>query len=109
MSELSGYRLVWVITFFDLPVLTKRQRKAAADYRKYLLKRGYQMAQLSVYFKYCYDKEQGDRVIRDVSASVPGEGKVDSLMITDKQYSNIVTVMGDTRVERENPSQLGLF
>ena len=56
MSELSGYRVMWVVTLFDLPVVTKDQRHEATRFRKALLQRGFQMAQLSVYFKYCHDK-----------------------------------------------------
>ena len=109
MSELSGYRLVWLVALFDLPVITKLQRKHAADYRKRLLQRGFQMAQLSVYFKFCEGKEQAELVTRDISEDVPAGGRVDVLMITDRQYSGIVTIRDSKRVRRENPSQLTLF
>lgn len=109
MTELSGYRLMWLVALFDLPVQTKSQRKAATDYRKLLLEQGFQMAQLSVYFKFCRDKAQADVVTRTLSSSVPKGGRVDVLMITDKQYSQIVTIRDSKRVRRENPSQLTLF
>jgi CRISPR-associated protein Cas2 len=109
MSELSGYRVMWVVTLFDLPVVTKPQRHEATRFRKELLQRGFQMAQLSVYFKYCHDKSQAEVVIRDVSKLVPAGGRVDVLLITDKQYAGITTIRGDRRVQRENPSQLALF
>lgn len=100
---------MWIVTLFDLPVVTKQQRREATDYRKYLLKRGFQMAQLSVYFKYCRDKEQAEGIIRSVTEAVPPNGRVDCLLITDKQYSNITTIRGESRVKRANPSQLSLF
>lgn len=109
MSELSGYRLMWVVALFDLPVKTKAQRKAAADYRKHLLSMGFQMVQLSVYFKFCRDKEQVKVIARDLERKVPTGGRVDLLSITDKQYSQIVTIRRGARVQRENPSQLTLF
>ena len=109
MTELSGYRLMWIVTLFDLPVITKTQRKHAADYRKDLLKRGFQMAQLSCYFKYCRDKEQAEAIVRGVAASVPKDGRVDVILITDRQYANITTIRGERRLKRENPSQLSLF
>jgi CRISPR-associated protein Cas2 len=109
MSELSGYRLMWLIAIFDLPVKTKVQRKDASDYRKLLLEKGFQMAQLSVYFKYCHDKEQADVVTRDISKVVPKGGRVDVIAITDRQYAGIVTIRDSARVRRENPSQLALF
>lgn len=100
---------MWIVTLFDLPVKTKKQRKKAADYRKDLLQRGFQMAQLSVYFKYCRDKEQAEAIIRDVATDVPKDGRVDVLLITDRQYANITTIRGERRLKRENPSQLSLF
>lgn len=109
MSEISGYRLMWLVALFDLPVLTKAQRKDAADYRKLLLSKGFQMAQLSVYFKFCYDKEQAEVVTREVAKRVPEGGRVDVISITDRQYSGIITIRDSKRVQRENPSQLSLF
>lgn len=36
-----------IIVFFDLPVITAAKRKAANQFRQFLLKDGYQMLQLS--------------------------------------------------------------
>ena len=55
---LSGYRLMWMMVLFDLPVLTKRERKDASDFRKFLLDQGFEMCQLSVYMRFCAGKEQ---------------------------------------------------
>ena len=109
VAELSGYRIMWVITFFDLPVLTKSQRRDATEFRKDLLRRGFQMAQLSVYMKYCKDRSQADVVVRDIMRLVPLRGKVDILLITDKQYSNITTISSAAQLKRENPEQLAFF
>ena len=45
----SGYRFVWVITLFDLPVDTRQGRKEYAPFRKFLLKDGFLRMQFSVY------------------------------------------------------------
>ncbi|MCC6376438.1 MAG: CRISPR-associated endonuclease Cas2 [Microbacteriaceae bacterium] len=109
MTELSGYRIVWMFTLFDLPVLTKAERRAATDFRKFLLKQGFQMAQLSVYLKYCRDKTQADRLAIRISNAVPEDGRLDILMLTDKQYENMITYHGRTRIKRENLNQLAFF
>lgn len=109
MSELSGYRLMWLVAIFDLPVITNKQRKDATEYRKLLLMNGFQMAQLSVYFKFCRDKEQAEVICRSLADNVPRGGRVDIMRITDKQYSQIITIRDSERVRRENPSQLALF
>ena len=59
MSEyrLNAYRIMWLFVFFDLPVVTKRQRKAAALFRKNLMKDGFVMFQYSVYIRHCGSHE----------------------------------------------------
>ena len=47
-DALNGYSIMWLYVMFDLPVETKAQRKAAAGFRKDLLKDGFSMHQFSV-------------------------------------------------------------
>jgi CRISPR-associated protein Cas2 len=98
-----------MVTLFDLPVLTKKERKDATDFRKFLLKQGFQMAQLSVYMKYCRDKVQADRLAIGISSAVPDGGRLDIMMLTDKQYENMITFYGRSRIKRENNHQLAFF
>lgn len=106
---LNGYRLMWAFVLFDLPVVTKIQRKRAAKFRKDLLKEGFFMAQLSVYYKPLAGKEALESVYRYVRSILPPEGHVEILWITDKQYENIVTFTGTRESRRKNPDQLLLF
>ena len=57
---LSAYRLMWILVTFDLPVETRKQRKAAQDFRMFLLDRGFEMSQFSNYLRFCNGKEQFD-------------------------------------------------
>ena len=59
-AALSGYRIMWLFVLFDLPVGTKKERKAATKFRLSLLDMGFEMSQFSVYLKFCAGKEQGD-------------------------------------------------
>ena len=34
---LTGYRLMWMVVMFDLPVVLKAERKAATEFRNALL------------------------------------------------------------------------
>ena len=86
---LSGYRLVWLVTIFDLPVTTKSERKEASKFRYKILDLGFQMVQFSVYMKHCAGKEQGDVIIAKIAEVVPAYGNVKVLQITDKQYGAI--------------------
>lgn len=109
-TALSGYRIVWLFVLFDLPVLTKKQRKAATRFRKDLLNLGFAMSQFSVYLKFCAGKEQAEAICRKVEAAMPSQGKVHIVAITDKQYENIRTYRGMNREPGfRNPDQLALF
>ena len=107
---LSGYRIVWLIVLFDLPVGAKPQRAAAARFRHDLLDEGFEMSQYSVYLRHCTGKEQADALARRVELAMPGEGKVHMIQITDRQYENIRTFRGRKREPGlRNPDQLAMF
>ena len=57
------YDFMRLILFFDLPVVSKEDRRIYATFRKYLIKNGYIMMQTSVYKGYKQDKIEmrGDR------------------------------------------------
>src|SRR5882724_11967823 len=88
---LSGYRIMWLVVLFDLPVGTKKERKAATGFRLKLLDLGFEMTQFSVYLRFC-------------------AGKVHIIAITDKQYENIRTYRGRKREQSpKNSNQYALF
>jgi CRISPR-associated protein Cas2 len=101
---------MWLFVLFDLPVGTKPERKAATGFRHALLDLGFEMAQFSVYLKFCAGKEQVDAIARKVEAAMPRSGKVHLIQITDRQYENIRTYRGRKREPAlKNPDQLVLF
>lgn len=107
---LSSVRLMWMLVLFDLPVLTKRDRKAATDFRKYLMNRGFSMAQYSVYYRLLSGKEAIESLLRALKKEIPPRGKVDILAITDRQYEEIQSFSGGKQEQsRKNPPQLQLF
>ncbi len=107
---LTGYRLMWMIVIFDLPVVTKKERKAATKFRKFLLDQGFSMSQFSVYMRFCGGKDQAEAHIRRVERSLPKTGLIQILHITDKQYETIISFDGRKRAPKnENPQQYVLF
>lgn len=90
-DTLSGYRIMWMYVMFDLPVGTKKERKQAAGFRLHLLDLGFEMAQFSVYARFCAGKEKIEALARQIALRLPLGGKVDILSITDRQYENIIS------------------
>ena len=112
MSELrlSSYRVMWLFVFFDLPTNTKKQRKNATKFRKTLEKDGFTMKQFSVYVRHAPSKENAEVHVKRVRLNVPEEGHVCILLVTDKQYGNMINIWGLIEKESEGiPQQLELF
>ena len=91
---LSGYRLMWMIVMFDLPVLEKAERKAATAFRNALLDLGFEMSQFSVYMRFCTSSTQVDTYCKHVEDVLPEGGKVSVLQFTDRQYERIISFHG---------------
>ncbi len=85
----------WILTMFDLPVMTDKERKAAAKFRKDLLDNGYLMIQFSVYARPCVSYEQMDTHIAHVKDFVPTAGNVRLMFMTDEQWKKSYTVTGE--------------
>lgn len=109
MTFLSGYRLMWIMVLFDLPVTTSKERKEATKFRDFLLDNGFDMVQFSVYMKPCTGKEHVERMVKTIKSNMPEEGKIDIISITDKQYENIITLRSRNTIKRNNPDQYVLF
>ncbi len=107
---LSGYRLMWMIVMFDLPVVRKADRKAAAEFRKYLLDQGFEMSQFSVYLRFCSSPAQVDTYVKKIQTQLPRSGKVHILQMTDKQYERVISFHGRApQAGRKAPEQFDLF
>lgn len=94
---------------FDLPTSTKAEKKAASLFRLRLLDEGFEMAQYSVYLRYCGSKSVAAKHIKRVIGHLPACGKVDILQFTDKQYENIISFDNSSRKILSNPPQYQLF
>ena len=94
MSEvrLNAYRIMWLFVMFDLPTLTKVDKKNSARFRKDLEKDGFIMLQWSVYIRYCASLESAKLHIKRIRSFTPSKGLVSILTITDKQYADIVNI-----------------
>ncbi len=107
---LSGYRLMWVVVMFDLPVVEKAERKAATAFRNSLLDMGFEMSQFSVYMRFCTSPAQVETYNKRVEEALPKGGKVNILQFTDKQYERIITFRGMVKQPaNKTPDQFDLF
>lgn len=107
---LSGYRLMWMLVMFDLPVVSAPERAAANQFRLSLLDMGFSRAQLSVYMRFCTSHAQVQTYCQRVEAALPKGGKVNVLQLTDKQYERIISFQGRRKEPaKKTPDQFDLF
>jgi len=108
--RLSEYRSMWVLAMFDLPVDTKKARRAYAQFRKALLKDGFARMQFSVYSRHCASEENAAVHLERVQRILPPDGEVRVLTVTDKQFERMRVFLGKVRKQpAPPPPQMGLF
>lgn len=90
-----------LVLFFDLPMVTKQERKIYTQFRKYLIKNGYMMMQFSVYCKIFPNREAAINHISILRKQVPKNGQIRIMVVTEKQYSRIEIIVGG-RSNQEN-------
>ena len=89
-----------IIVMFDLPVVTVSDRRAYTQFRKYLIKNGFLMLQESVYCKLAQNSTAADLIINNIRKNKPPSGLVQTLKITEKQFSRMEYIVGESKSER---------
>ena len=103
-------RILWLFVFFDLPVGTKAQRRAATRFRNVLKDDGYMMLQYSVYARVCRGDDAVDKHVSRICKQLPAKGSVRALHVTEKQYARMRLLLGDAQKnEKIAPTQLLLL
>ena len=106
----GGERYMRIIVFFDLPTLTKTNRKNASRFRNFLIKDGYIMLQLSVYSRICKGQDDVEKHTKRLKSLIPKEGSVRLLTVTEKQYASMEVLVGSLKKEESiGEKQLLLF
>lgn len=101
---------MWILVMFDLPTDTKLQRKAATDFRNFLLDEGFERSQFSVYARFVNGKDAFLARVKRIERHLPDKGDIQVLNFTDRQYRDIVHFSDQGRKSaRRNPEQLVLF
>ncbi|MCH7762827.1 MAG: CRISPR-associated endonuclease Cas2 [Candidatus Marinimicrobia bacterium] len=89
--RLNPYKVMWLMVFYDLPTLTKIDRKVFARFRKDIMKDGFTKMQNSVYLRHCASRENSEIHVKRVKSVLPKKGLVSILRVTDKQFDQIET------------------
>ena len=106
----NGYKTMWLVVLFDLPVKTKRDRRRYTRFRQALKKDGFNRLQFSVYARSCPSEENTRVHLKRVKELLPPRGQVRVLTFTDKQFGRQQVFWGRKLEKTETPpNQLELF
>ena len=97
--DVEKFKMGWLIVAFDLPVLSKAQRKAATAFRNFLIDDGFQMIQFSVYARPCVSFARQQTHLDRLRRSIPPEGKVRAFFVTRSQWERAFIIHGSPAQE----------
>jgi CRISPR-associated protein Cas2 len=110
--DTEKFKMGWLIVAFDLPVGSRKQRKAATDFRNFLIDDGYQMVQFSVYARACVSFARQETHIERLKKNLPPEGSVRAIFVTRAQWERSYVIQGSPAAEgeaEELPEQIQLW
>jgi len=110
LQRLNAYRLMWVFVYFDLPSVTKKEKKRYRIFKSGLEENGFQMLQYSIYVRHCTSREMAEVHKKRVKKMLPVQGHIVVHYITDKQFAMMEVYHSAKKRKQESPpGQLTLF
>lgn len=92
-------RIMRTIVFFDLPNVYAKDRRNYQLFRKFLINEGFIMLQESVYSKIVLNSGQAQLLVNRIRNRAPKKGVIQVLTITERQYSDIEYIIGDSNTK----------
>lgn len=104
-------RFMRLLVFFDLPTVTKAEKRAYTLFRRFLLNDGYDMIQCSVYGRVVNGFDDAETHIKRLTASLPPVGSVRCLQVSEKQFANMKLLLGVKKLQEKKvtAAQMLLF
>lgn len=97
---MSEPRFMRLLVFFDLPVVSKEDRRAYQRFRKFLIQDGFDMLQFSVYSRIVNGEDAVNKHLKRITKAAPPKGSIRFLQITERQYAAMKFLAG-TKTPRE--------
>ncbi len=83
-----------IFVLFDLPNVTKREKKNYIRFRKELMDDGFTMLQYSIYTRFCRNLQDAKKHVQRVQAFAPKDGNIRILSVSEKQFEEMILVIG---------------
>lgn len=104
-------RFMRLLLFFDLPMVSKAEKRAYVQFRRFLLDDGYDMIQWSVYGRLLNGSDAHIKHLKRLAEHLPPAGSVRCMTVTEKQFAGIQLLVGKPAFQEKNvtAAQLLLF
>jgi CRISPR-associated protein Cas2 len=104
-------RFMRLLVFFDLPVVSKADRRAYTIFRRFLLNDGYDMLQFSVYGRILNGTDAEKKHMQRLVDNLPEAGSIRVLSVTEKQFASMKILVGMPLFQEKkvNAAQMLLF
>ena len=90
-----------LMLYFDLPMITKDERRVYGKFRKYLINNGFSMIQFSVYAKIFPNRSALVQYIDGLKRNLPKKGSIRIIAVTEKQYEKMEILVGGKTIQEE--------
>jgi CRISPR-associated protein Cas2 len=100
-----------MMVFFDLPTVTKAEKRAYTLFRRFLLNDGYDMIQFSIYGRILNGTDAEEKHMKRLVSNLPSVGSIRVLTVTEKQYASMKILVGMPLFQEKqvNANQILLF
>lgn len=88
------FEFMRLILFYDLPMISEREKHIYAKFRNKLLSNGYIMIQYSVYSKIFNNRDAAVNHVSKLKKDLPEKGSIRIMLVTEKQYSKMEILIG---------------
>lgn len=104
-------RFMRMMVLFDLPTVTKTEKRAYTLFRRFLLNDGYDMIQFSIYGRILNGSDAEEKHMKRLVANLPSDGSIRVLTVTEKQYAGMKLLVGLPLFQEKkvNANQIALF
>jgi CRISPR-associated protein Cas2 len=99
----SGYKRMWLVAMFDVPVTDAPARRAYRRLFAGLRRNGFLRLQYSVYARHFSSEAAARPILRSLQGLVPKGGEVRLLLVTERQYERMWIFQGRKRLDPERP------
>jgi CRISPR-associated protein Cas2 len=104
-------RFMRLLVFFDLPTMTKADKRAYTLFRRFLLQEGYDMLQWSIYGRLVNGADDAEKHLKRLASNLPQQGSIRYLQISEKQFAGMKILVGERSYQEKkvNINQMLLF